>query len=274
MKMKKLYWFTLVIVTMTGAFYIGQEVFKDYIVENSILYKKNGTSTPDDFNVNFKKLEIIVNDRTIVAHYVKALNSKALVLIYHGRGESISEWAHTQAVLAQKKYSSLVLDYTGFSTSENKLSLPELRQSSLAGYEKAQELRLKNEKVVVVAHSMGNWIFLDIVEQLSQQPDKIVFHAPPYNIRQAVVDSLKAPEFIRFVIPDDFWNTPKFIVNIKSPHTLFHSKADEVIKLSLVEEIGHELNKNGRFHILESYKHNDIYLNPESGIWDTILDVL
>lgn len=244
---------------------------KDVIVGQSLNYVENGNETPSTFNIDFEKVSIPINNRTIIASYVKIEKSEGTIIIYHGVGESLSQWAYTQAFLAKKGYSSMVLDYTGFSNSTHMPSLKELNENALAGYEKLHEISPENEKIVVVAHSMGNWIFLEIENQLNKQPDKIILHAPPLGVKKAAVYYNRIPQFLDFVIPSGFWDPEDKIGKIKSPYILVHSKTDRMVEFSVAEKYSKVLNENGSFHVLENHAHDDIYLNPESGIWDPIL---
>src|SRR5450755_2229724 len=77
---------------------------------------KNGPQRPDDFGAAAEMVWVQSSDRRLQASLVHAPSTcgdKVAVLLFHGRGETISDWAKAQAFLSQQCISSMAFDYSG-----------------------------------------------------------------------------------------------------------------------------------------------------------------
>jgi len=244
---------------------------KNLIAKVAVVYKENGRLTPNSYGVEYQTLSIDRDEQSITLNYVEVDDPKASILIFHGVGESISEWAKTQVILGEIGYSSMVIDYTGFSRSKKKPGYSELKYNALEAYKLFNKITPMDRERIVLCHSMGNYIFLEIENMISKKPDKIIMHAPPPGIKDAVVYYEVLPKSLSFLVGNDFWNLKKSIPNIQSDHILIHSRDDEVTGVGVSEDYSTLLNEYGRFIILEGYRHNDLYKHPENGVWGELL---
>src|SRR5580704_17726340 len=76
----------------------------------------NGHETPARLGIPFDRLKIASGDRQLDGFLVRAPSTcqpQTAVLIFHGVGETISQWVKAQQFLYEHCTSSIVFDYSG-----------------------------------------------------------------------------------------------------------------------------------------------------------------
>lgn len=76
----------------------------------------NGPETPSTAGLAYERLKIPTGSRLLDAYLVEApftCQSRAALLIFHGVGETISQWVSVQLLLHDHCISSVVFDYSG-----------------------------------------------------------------------------------------------------------------------------------------------------------------
>ena len=95
------------------------------------------------------------------------------VIIYHGNGESLSDWVETQLLLRDLGFNSFVFDYTGFGSSKGKPSVDLLNQNAISAWNYFCQLSNLNSARIALGHSLGAAILLGSALHFKPRPDKI-----------------------------------------------------------------------------------------------------
>src|SRR5499425_2952299 len=76
----------------------------------------NGPETPATVGLTYERLKIPSGGRVLDAYLVEASStcrSRIALLVFHGVGETISQWVQVQRLLHDRCISSVVFDYSG-----------------------------------------------------------------------------------------------------------------------------------------------------------------
>lgn len=231
--------------------------------EKTVLAKNNG----------ILRLEIKSGKHKIYANWMEDVRDSPSIIIYHGNGESLSDWVDCQLFLDKLGFNSFVFDYTGFGSCRGKPTVDILNQNAISAWNYFCEISNANSPRIVIGHSLGAAILLGSVMQFNPKPDKIILHAPFSTAREIAVHFGSAKKSWVWMMPD-VWNNKKNIKKISNqiPIDIFHSKVDQKIPFSMSEEVSYH-NRYVNLNLLENYGHNAVYENPQIGFWKKILHV-
>lgn len=195
------------------------------------------------------------------------------ILIFHGNGESLSDWVDTQILLNDMGYNSFVFDYTGFGSSKGKPSVDILNQNAIAAWTYFCQISNPDLERIAIGHSLGAAILLGSVSRFTPDPDKLIVHAPFSTAREIAVHFGTAQRSWVWMMPN-VWNNIKSIKRLSNriPIDVFHSKADQKIPYKMSEKIVSN-NAPVKLHLMDDYGHNAVYENPTIGFWKKILHI-
>jgi fermentation-respiration switch protein FrsA (DUF1100 family) len=195
------------------------------------------------------------------------------IIIYHGNGESLSDWVDTQILLNEMGYNSFVFDYTGFGSSKGKPSVDVLNQNAIAAWAYFCKISNSETPKIAIGHSLGAAILLGSIPLLTPSPDSLVLHAPFSTAREIAVHFGSAKKSWVWMMPD-VWNNKRNIKKVrKISLSIIHSKSDKKIPFTMSKDIS-KCNPETNMLLLEEFEHNDIYENPKKVLWDHILSSL
>ena len=217
------------------------------------------------------RLEIESGKHKLWANWLENGKDSPSVVIYHGNGESLSDWVEAQLLLRDLGFNSFVFDYTGFGSSEGKPSVDILNQNAISAWNYFCEISSVNSARIAIGHSLGAAILFGSALHFKPKPDRLIVHAPFSTAKEIAVHFGTAKKSWVWMMPD-VWNNIKNIKKISNqiPIDIFHSKADQKIPFIMSEKISAH-NGSSRVHIMDEFGHNAVYEDPQIGFWKKIL---
>jgi len=261
----------LIIVALVG--YFAARSFAIARAEGALIeLHPKGPATPADFGVPFQELTIASGERRLDAALVHApatCNRPAALLIFHGRGETISDWAKAQAWLSGQCISSIVFDYAGHGSSTGEAHISALNEDAAAAY-RAFAARFPGPvRRCVLGHSMGNAPMLQAYPSFEPAPDCVV----DANAFSSVADMAAAggaPGPLLFLL-HGVWDNKTAIVAVHAPLMVIHSDADEVVSPAVGERLAAAAPSGVRSVTVHGYGHDALYEHPADGWWSPVV---
>ena len=220
-----------------------------------------------------QRLEIDAGKYKLFANWLENGTGSSSIIIYHGNGESLSDWVDTQILLNELGYNSFVFDYTGFGSSKGKPSVGILNENAVSAWKYFCDISNSDSPKIAVGHSLGAAVLLGSVSRFSPAPDKLIVHAPFSTAREIAVHFGSARKSWVWMMPD-VWNNNKHLKRLSNrfPIDIFHSRADQKIPYTMSKKLAAH-NKSVNLHLLEDCGHNDVYEDPKTGFWKKILGI-
>ncbi len=252
--------------------YAAQQFAVHELEREGIEVKALGRETPLDFGAPFDTLSLQVNGRLLQARVVPASTTTSrAVLIFHGNGESISDWSRVQANLRTVDIASMVFDYSGFGDSTGTPSVTHLHEDAMAAYRAFVEQWPQAQARYVLGHSLGNAVMLDVLPGLDPKPAGVVVHAGFTSAREMATQTGLAAPWLAAVLPD-LWDNELAMAS-QGPDTLvMHSDADEVIPLQMGRRLAEAAGPRARFVALHGMKHDSLHEDAAAEQWQPIID--
>ncbi len=213
-----------------------------------------------------------------------ASETRASVLILHGIGERLSYWGGAQEMLAQHGIASLIFDYSGYGKSGGATTPENLRQDTIAAYDKLHALVPDARPPFLLGLSLGTGVAIDAAPHLIPAPSGVVLCEAFTSLRkagEAVLATTPLPGFainaLAKLLPD-LYRTAASIRQVASPLLIVHSDSDELFPVGMSREIFSSAHKEMSLQVAlvvpHGFAHNDAYLKPVPGYWQPILDFL
>jgi pimeloyl-ACP methyl ester carboxylesterase len=167
----------LVLIILLSVLFVAGRIAARYLMETLALTTgPNGQETPANQGIPFERAAIPSGPRQLDSYIVTApsgcLDPPAL-LIYHGVGETISEWVKAQRFLYLRCVSSVVYDPTGSGNSSRPARFEYEAEDSVAAYDFATR-HFPGRRLYLLGHSMGNAPMLETVPHMSLQPAGVI----------------------------------------------------------------------------------------------------
>jgi alpha-beta hydrolase superfamily lysophospholipase len=233
----------------------------------------NGPETPADEGVPFERVSIPSGLRHLDSYVVTASNAcvdPPVVLIYHGVGETISEWVKAQRFLYQHCVSSVVYDPTGSGNSSRPARFEYEAEDSIAAYNFAVH-NFVGKRLYLLGHSMGNAPMLETVPNMSPQPAGVMVASAFASLRsQPRTQGNPFYRALSYTIPD-WWNNVKAVAAIHVPVLIVHSDVDRVNPTAGGLQIFAAANQPKTLSLLHGFNHNALYQGPTEEWWSPVL---
>jgi alpha-beta hydrolase superfamily lysophospholipase len=229
----------------------------------------NGPETPAVLGLTYERLKISSGGRLLDAYLVEASStcrSRAALLIFHGVGETISQWVPVQRLLHDRCISSVVFDYSGNGDSSPPGTVRNLHEDAIAAYTLFQARFAANDRVCVLGFSMGNAVLLDAYTEFHPAPACMIVGGAFSSARDGAVHAWGIPGWMAHALPDE-WNNVAAISRSHPPLLVLHSDADQANPLWMGERIYQAAPEPKRFVILHGLRHNAAYRGPIEQWW-------
>jgi uncharacterized protein len=245
-------------------------------IENAILSTgPNGPETPAAVGVAFDRLKIPSGSRFLDAYLVAApasCRSSAALLIFHGVGETISQWVGAQRLLNDHSISSIVFDYSGDGNSSPPATIRNLHQDAVAAYSMFHARFAPVRRLCIIGFSMGNAVMLDAFPKFRPAPACVVVGSAFSSGRQSAVYGWGIPSWVaRLTLPDE-WDNVEAISYVRSPLLVVHSDADRVNPLWMGERIYQAAPGPKQLVILHGIPHNAAYRGAVQEWWAPVIE--
>jgi len=235
----------------------------------------NGAERPDDIGAGSERLWIRSGERYLQASLVRAPapgSDGVAVLLFHGRGETISDWAKVQAFLALQCVSSMVFDYSGHGSSTPAARIAALNADASAAYDEFVRRFDDSGCRCILGHSMGVAPMLDAYPSLRPVPDCTVV-ANGFSSLQEFVRTEGSPAPITFFLRN-VWNNLQAIRQVDSPLLVIHGDRDQVIDPAMARRLDEAAPASALRVTAHGFGHNALYTTPGIAWWAPVLAFL
>lgn len=263
----------LLIVLIGGAYAL--RVYAIASAEKAFMrVHRNGAATPAQFGVAWTPLTIDSEGRMLKASLVMAepsCDNHAAVLIFHGRDESLSDWAKAQAFLSRQCVSSIMFDYSGNGDSAGAPTIANLNADGVAAY-RVFIAKFPTGRRCVIGHSMGNAPMLHDLPLFGPAPDCVVV-ANAFSSVEDFARSSGAPFFYALLL-HGVWDNTAAIKAVRVPLMVVHSDADETIPAFMPKRLETAAPPQAQRITVHGFKHDALYENPNTDWWGVVLTFL
>ena len=236
-----------------------------------MLVHRNGKATPAQFGVAWTPFTIVSGGRKLDASLVAApasCENKVALLIFHGRDESISDWAKAQAFLGRKCVSSIVFDYSGNGDSAGAANVANLNADAVAAYAVFVQ-KFPEGRRCVLGHSMGNAPMLHAFPTLAPQPDCVVM-ANAFSSVEDFARASGAPSlYAKFL--SGVWDNTEAIQHVSVPLLVVHSDADKTIPAFMAKRLEAAAPQHAWKLTVHGFHHDALYEDPTIAWWGMVL---
>jgi fermentation-respiration switch protein FrsA (DUF1100 family) len=188
------------------------------------------------------------------------------MLIFHGVGETISQWVNVQRLLHDHCISSVVFDYSGSGDSSPPGTVTNLHEDAIGAYTLFQARFGGNSRLCVLGFSMGNAVLLDAYTEFHPAPAYLIIGSAFSSARAGAVHAWGIPEWMAHALPDQ-WNNVAAISRSHPPLLVLHSDADQANPLWMGERIYQAAPQPKRLVILHDLGHNAAYRGAIEQWW-------
>lgn len=261
----------ILLIVLVGGIYALRTYAIATAEKKLMLVHRNGRTVPAQFGVPWTPSTIDSDGRTLQVSVVMAQPACArpvAILIFHGRDESLSDWAKAQAFLSRQCVSSFLFDYSGNGDSTGPATIANLNADAVAAY-RAFVRRFPTGRRCVLAHSMGNAVMLHTYPSFAPPPDCVVM-ANAFSSVEDFARASGAPSPYALLL-HGVWDNTQAIRDVKVPLMVVHSDADETIPAFMPKEISDAAPPQVQRVTLHGFKHDALYENPNDDWWDSVV---
>ncbi|AGW93650.1 MULTISPECIES: alpha/beta hydrolase [Cupriavidus] len=210
--------------------------------------------------------------RVLHASFMPAADPAApALMVCHGDNECLADWLPVQTMLAAAGITSYVFDYSGYGRSSGRPSVRHLREDALTAYQHFVAATPAAKRRVVLGHSLGSGILLDVAWRFDPQPDGYVIAAGFSSARLAAVQTGRVPGWAAWLLPDP-WNNAARASRLARPLLVVHSRDDAVIAPRHAERLASAARQLHALVMLDAMPHNAAILPDHIGVfWAPIL---
>lgn len=230
-----------------------------------------GTQRPDALGAPSQQLTFLSGGRRLHASWVGAADAQApALLVFHGNGEELSQWAAVQARLHAAGIASFVFDYSGYGASAGRPTLARLREDGLEAWRQFVALTPQASRRVALGFSLGSAVLLDVAPRLQPRPQGLVIGAGFASAREMAVSVGLVPDWAAWLLPD-LWNNEERIAEVRLPLLILHGRNDELIPVRDALRLCRAAPGPRRLVLLEHLPH-DAPLEParSAAFWDAV----
>ena len=233
----------------------------------------NGPETPATVGLAYERLKIPSGSRLLDAFLVEAAPScqpRTALLIFHGVGETVSQWVNVQRLLHDHCISSVVFDYSGNGDSSPPGTVRNLHQDAIAAYTLFHTRFATVGRVCTLGFSMGNAVLLDAYTEFHPAPDCMIVGGAFSSGRDGAVHAWGIPGWMAHAFPDQ-WNNVAAISRSHSPLLVVHSDTDGANPLWMGERIYQAAPHPKQLVILHGLRHNAAHSGPIDQWWAPVI---
>jgi uncharacterized protein len=257
------------IVLLTRGFVVGR-------AESQLMeLRPNGAATPATYGASFRSLWFQSGGRRLQASVTEAPPScptPTALLIYHGKGETISDWAQAQAFLSGACVSSVVFDYSGHGSSAPPAHIATLNQDAAAAYSVFVRTFPHAARRCILGHSMGNAPMLHALPALSPAPACVIVSNGFTSVKEIAAERGAAAPVL-FLL-NGVWDNVPAVKKVRVPMLVIHSDTDEVIPPAMGERLARAAPCASERAAVHGFGHNALYEHPSSGWWNPVLEFI
>jgi alpha-beta hydrolase superfamily lysophospholipase len=261
-------WAVGVIAVSLLALRVARPFLLRYAQSRFLTTKPNGAETPATLGLPFERLTIASGGRHLDGFLVQAPRDSrpgVAVLLFHGAGETISDWVKAQRFLYEHGISSMVFDYSGHGDSSRPGTIANLQEDGSAAYEYFLSRFSAAERRCVMGHSMGNGVMLKTLAGSRTAPSGVVMANAFSSLRDEMAQ-WGTPRMLTRLIPD-VWNNVQNVAGLPGPLLVLQSDADPGTPIAMGQKIFDAASGQKQMVVLHNFEHNALYRDPTEAWW-------
>ena len=233
----------------------------------------NGLETPAAVGLSYEHLKIPSGKRLLDAYLVEVspnCRPRAALLIFHGVGETISQWVKVQRLLTDHCVSSVVFDYSGNGDSSPPGTVHNLHEDAIAAYTLFHARLAASGSGCTLGFSMGNAVMLDAYTEFHPEPSCMIVGGAFSSARDSAVHAWGIPKWMALLLPDQ-WNNVTAISRSHSVLLVVHSDADRANPLWMGERVYRAAPQPKQIVVLHGLRHNAAFTGPIEQWWAPVI---
>tara|TARA_Y100000590_G_scaffold466143_1_gene640571 strand:- start:779 stop:1582 length:804 start_codon:yes stop_codon:yes gene_type:complete len=230
-----------------------------YLLQRRILFNTSGKpQNPSYYGLDkINEVQIITQDGiSLLSWYFKGLDSKPILIYFHGNSFDIGERAYRIKKYIEKGFSILLISWRGFSGNKGKPNEKNLYLDGEAAIKWVlNNLKFQLNDLIIYGESLGTGVAVELGTRYKFC--SIVLEAPFTSIPD--IAKLRYKIFpTKFLVKDKFNNLDK-IKKIKSPLLIISGKKDEIIPHNHSQILYNEAIVFKDSVFIDEAMHNNLY---------------
>jgi len=230
----------------------------------------DGPETPGNLGLAYERVRIPSGRRQLDAYLVNAeagCQPRVALLIFHGVGETISEWVEAQRFLHDHCVSSIVFDYSGYGDSSKPGTIANADEDAVSAYSYFASRFGASARLNVLGHSLGNGPMLEEAPLFRPVPAGVVVANGFSSLREMRTSRLT------YVLPG-VWDNVENVSRVRVPVLVVHSDADQVIPPSMGDRVFQAASDPKQEVVLHGFGHDALFRAPSEEWWAPVLAFL
>jgi pimeloyl-ACP methyl ester carboxylesterase len=194
--------------------------------------------------------------------YSKYRDTRHVVLYSHGNATDLGGCTDVCEIVAKMLDAHVVVyDYPNYGlSSKTAMSESVLHSSVQAVYDRLMEIKVPQEKIILMGHSLGSVPTLHIASRVFSSYLAVILICPLASAFRTVMVDKYFPDSVSQKFDAVLFNNLKAIENVHAPVAIVHGFDDDVIDISSAELLHSRIPAIYKFKPLYiSAGHNDIY---------------
>ncbi len=229
-------------------------------------------STPQEYNLDYQDVWIDIDQDQIHGWWIPATQPNAPAILYfHGNGSNNGDLTEIAAIFHQLGVSTLFIDYRGYGKSSS------IFPNETRVYEDAEaawqylttELQIPPQQGFVYGHSLGGAIAIDLATKHTDMAGLIT--EGTFTSMKDMVDLMPLFKIfpLNWLITQRFDSLAK-IKSVETPWLIFHGTADEIIPLTMANQLSLAASEPKQLAVIVQANHNNL---PEFGGEEYLLTI-
>lgn len=262
----------IVICLIIAAIFAFRLTAVPYLEQHMFITASTATATPRDFGVAYKPIRLTSGPNALVAWEVDAGARSPAILIFHGNGSTVHEWAHVQAYLFHRGVSSMVFDYSGFGKSHGSPTVDALNRDAKAAWTAFAKWAGPQRPRFVVAHSLGTAVALHNAPSFEPRPLGIVTYGTINSIRDILAWFHELPQPLVPLVPD-VWDSVAAVRQLRVPLLIIAGSRDVTTPPDMGRQVARAARKgaDAQFRLVRGLDHNAIHGDQMACVWRPVL---
>jgi pimeloyl-ACP methyl ester carboxylesterase len=228
------------------------------------------TATPETFGVPYRALKLAGHGRTLDAWTVDAGPGTPALLLFHGNGETIHDFAQVQAYLYRQHVSSMSFDYAGFGASTGVPTIEHLDQDAHTAWRAFAAWTGGAHPRFVVGYSLGTAVALQNVSTFAPRPLAVAVYGAFGSARNLVAYIDPAlPQWLGYVVPD-VWDNVAAAAKLRAPLLVVAGMNDVNVPPDMSRQIALFAHAGGEYLLIPNAGHGGIQTRMDA-VWPPIL---
>ncbi len=219
------------------------------------------TPLPPDYQYNFKEphrdILIRLNEKeqlSIVEFYPQdTLNSRGVVLYFHGNKDNISHYARFVPAFTKHGYEVWMIDYPGYGKSTGAQTEQRFYSDAQLLYKMAEK-EFAADNIIFYGKSLGTGVATELASHAGGK--RLILETPYYSLPSLASSYL--PIYPAASMVDIQFPVYEYLPFVQLPVTIFHGTDDAVIPYSNAEQLRSLLKSKDEFITIKNGGHNDL----------------